>query len=104
MTGYMDMSDPAVQATLEEDKQEALARIRAAVPTPNEVTGGQIVTTHDCFAHPILVNRENGDNLLCNVCDSLLALPHQIDPEPFVSVPSPFGWLEFPQPYPRRSS
>lgn len=62
------------------------------------------MTTHDCFAHPILVNRENGDNLLCDVCDSLLALPHQIDPEPFVSVPSPFGWLEFPKPYPRRSS
>jgi len=43
VTGYMDMSDPAVQAMLEEDKQEALARIRAAraaVPTPNKVTAG----------------------------------------------------------------
>jgi len=39
----MDMSDPAVWAMLEEDKQEALARIRAAraaVPTPNKVTVG----------------------------------------------------------------
>lgn len=31
MTEYMDMSDPAVQQMLDDDRAEALARIRAAV-------------------------------------------------------------------------
>ena len=53
VTGYMDMSDPAVWATLEEDKQEALARIRAAVPTPNKVTArvAEAVQPFGCTAN-----------------------------------------------------
>jgi len=38
MSYTMDMSDPAVQDMLDEDKREALARIRGAIPTPNELT------------------------------------------------------------------
>jgi hypothetical protein len=48
----MDMSDPAVQDMLEEDKREALARIRGAIPTPNELTAqiAEAVEPFSCTA------------------------------------------------------
>ena len=36
MTRYMDMSDPSVQQMLDDDRAEALARIRAAKQEDNE--------------------------------------------------------------------
>ena len=36
MTEYMDMSDPSVQQMLDDDRAEALARIRAAKQEDNE--------------------------------------------------------------------
>ena len=60
MSYTMDMSDPAVQDMLEQDKQEALAHIRVA--------------KHDCEEAPW--NHETtdgplGDAYTCSVCGEL---------------------------------
>ena len=51
MTSAMDMTDLVVQDMLAEDRREALARIRGAVPSPNELTKilADAVAPFGCF-------------------------------------------------------
>ena len=61
MSNTMDMSNPAVQDALEQDKQEALARIRVA--------------KHDCSESPWdheTTDGPLGDAYTCSVCGELM--------------------------------
>jgi len=64
MTEYMDMSDPSVQQMLDDDRAEALARIRA-----------RKVAQHNCYEVPWdheTTDGPLGDAYSCSICSKLM--------------------------------
>ncbi len=79
MTEYMDMSDPSVQQMLDDDRAEALARIRARKVAEHIEALARIrarkVAEHNCYEVPWdheTTDGPLGDAYSCSICGELM--------------------------------